>query len=86
MCTTTRIDWLEEFTCLIVAWKSNLDDTRRLVQRFTVDYSYVSLNNSFFVCDQRELKLDAIVLIIMTCSIRMKVGAVREFSHMKNII
>lgn len=48
MRSATRIDWLEEFTCFIIAWKSNLDDTRGLVQRLAVDYSYVSLYDLFY--------------------------------------
>lgn len=44
MRSATRIDRIEESTCLIVAWKSNLYDTGGFVQRPTVDNSHVSLN------------------------------------------
>jgi hypothetical protein len=45
MRTTSRFDGIEEFTCLIVAWKSNIYDTGGFVQRFAIDNSYVSLNS-----------------------------------------
>lgn len=40
---TTRIDWLEESTCLITPRQSNLYDSRGLVQRPAIDNSYVSI-------------------------------------------
>lgn len=40
---TTRIDWLEESTCLIAARQSDLYDSRGLVQRPAIDNSYVSI-------------------------------------------
>lgn len=49
MRSATRIDWLEEFTCLIASWKSNLNDTGGFVQRFTIDYSHVSLAITYFM-------------------------------------
>jgi hypothetical protein len=43
MCATTCFDWLEELTCLIATWKSNIHDSGGRIQRSTIDNSYVSM-------------------------------------------
>lgn len=60
MRSATRIDRIEESTCLIVAWKSNLDDTGGFVQRLAVDNSHVSCA-IVSLCDMLRNSCDGVV-------------------------